>query len=118
MAYDDRLAARMRTALGRRKGLREIRMMGGLCFTLRGHMCCGVLNDDLVVRVGPERADALRTRPGARPMDFTGKPLRGFLFVGPEGHRTDASLRSWIREAVDFARSLLPKRKAGSRRSV
>ncbi len=118
MAYDEDLAARVRKAIGRRAGLRELSMMGGLCFMLRGHMCCGVLRSDVVVRVGPEREKALRAKSGARPMDFTGKPLRGFLFVGPGGHRTDVSLRAWIREAVDFARSLPPKKKAGDRRSV
>ena len=109
MAFDERLADRVRAALGRTRGLRELRMMGGLCFTLHGNMLGGVLNDDLVVRVGPDRHPALLARPGARPMDFTGRPLKGFLFVGPAGHRTGAGLKSWLRIALDHARSLPPK---------
>ncbi|MBI4563874.1 MAG: TfoX/Sxy family protein [Planctomycetes bacterium] len=113
MAYDERLAARARKAFDGMKGVREISMMGGLCFTLRGHMCCGVLNHDLVVRVGPEAYEEALKESGARPMDFTGRPLRGFVFVGSAGHRADSKLRKWIRRAVEFVGTLPSKR--GSR---
>jgi len=110
MAYNEKLADRVRKVLARRKGVTEIRMMGGLCFTLRGNMCCGVLNDDLVVRIGPERYDKALAQPHARPMDFTGRPLKGFVFVNPGGSRTDKALATWMKEAIDFAHSLPPKK--------
>lgn len=109
MAYEEKLAERVRTALAGEKGIAEIKMMGGLCFTLRGNMCCGVVNDDLVIRSGREQTDTLLKRPHARPMDFTGRPLRGFVYVGPGGWQQDRDLRSWIRQAVDFASARPPK---------
>lgn len=109
MAYDEKLANRVRKALARRRGIAEIKMMGGLCFTLYGNMCCGVVNNDLVVRVGPERYEEALVRPHARLMDFTGRPLKGFVFVNPSGSRTDKALATWVKEAIDFAHSLPPK---------
>lgn len=109
MAYNQQLADRVRKALARRQGVAEEKMMGGLCFMLRGNMCCGVVNDDLVVRVGPERYDVALAEPHARPMDFTGRPLRGFVFVGPGGYRTDRGLKDWIQRGVRFALSLPAK---------
>ena len=109
MPYDDRLANRVRTALSRRKGLSERRMFGGLAFLLRGHMCCGVLRDELVVRVGPGRHEEALGRPHARPMDFTGRPMRGFVYVAPPGCKTDKSLREWVGLGVAFVRSLPAK---------
>jgi hypothetical protein len=111
MAYNEALTGRVRAKLARKKGLREIRMFGGLCFMLRGHMCCGVSKDDLVVRVGPDRyEDALESK-HARPMDFTGRALKGFVYVGPGGYRTDESLSRWIDLAVEFVSSLPPKKR-------
>ncbi len=104
MAYDQQLAVRIRRALARRKGVAEIEMMGGLCFTLRGNMCCGVLKGELIVRVGAERyADAL-ARPHARPMDFTGRPIRGFVYVGRGGFRTDTALKVGSRAGSSSSR--------------
>ncbi len=109
MAYDERLADRIRKILARRPALAEKRMFGGLSFMVRGHMCCGVLKDDLVVRVGPARYEKALSQPHARPMNFTGRPINGFVFVGPAGYRTDESLRKWIKQAVEFIASLPPK---------
>lgn len=108
MAYDAKLAERVRVALGDLPEVREISMMGGLCFTHRGNMCCGVLKDDVVLRVSPGHYEALLTKPGARPMDFTGRPMRGFLFVGPKGQ---GRLDSWLKLAVEFVKTLPPKKK-------
>ena len=72
-------------------------------------MCCGVERGRLVVRVGPERYDQTLSKPHARPMDFTGRPLKGFVYVSPEGYRTDSSLKAWIGHGLDFAESL-PKK--------
>lgn len=109
MAYDEKLAERVREALSDRKGLTEKKMFGGLAFMLRGHMCCGVLQDDLVVRVGPKRYEQALSQPHARPMNFTGRPLKGFVTVGPLGYRTDKALQKWVKQAVEFISLLQPK---------
>lgn len=118
MTYDETLADRIREAIGPLPGLAEIRMFGGLCFTIAGNMAIGVTGDDLMVRLEPADADAALAEPGVRPMDFTGRPMRGFLFVSPEGYATDSALRAWLDHSVAFAASLppkLPKRPKGKR---
>ncbi len=109
MAYDEKLAARIRNVLVRYRAVREIKMFGGLCFTIRGNMCCGVDKTNLMVRVGPERYEKALAQPHARPMDITGRPLKGFVFVGDGGYKTDPLLRKWIKQSVDFVLSLPPK---------
>ena len=109
MAYAEKLAARIRQALARYKAVAEIKMFGGLCFTLRGNMCCGIHKNNLMVRVGPKHYEEALSKPHARPMDITGRPLRGFVFVGPGGYRTDKGLTQWVKLAADFALSLPPK---------
>ncbi len=111
MAYNGRLAERIRDYLNHRKGLEEKRMFGGLCFMLNGHMCCGIEKDRLMVRVLPDRYDMLLKKPHARKMDFTGKPLKGFLFISEAGYRTPSGLASWLDEAVECAKAKLPKKK-------
>ncbi len=106
MAYDEKLAGRMRKLLVRRKGVAEKRMFGGLAFMLKGKMFCGVLQDDLVLRVGPEKYEAALARPHTRPMDFTGRPIKGFVFVGRGGVRTEKSLSNWLLQALEYAASL------------
>lgn len=115
MAYDTDLAERIRRALRRATAkappTREIRMFGGLCFTVGGHMCCGIVGRDLVVRVGPARFLEALAEPQVRPMDFTGRSLKGFVYVGPAGCRRPADLTKWMRRAVSFVGSLPPKTK-------
>ena len=84
-------------------------MFGGLSFLLNSKMCCGVLKDILVVRVNPEDSDTLLKKPHVRPMDFTGRPLRGLVFVGPSGYETDEALKKWLLKAVRFTASLPSK---------
>lgn len=113
MAYNEKLAARIRSIIQRRRypAVTEIKMFGGLCWTLRGHMCGGVLNKDLVMRMpGPLYDKALQER-HVRPMDFTGRPLRGFVYVGPGATRTAAQLGKWIARGADYALSLPQKKK-------
>lgn len=109
MAYSEELAGRIRRLLARRANVAEIKMMGGLCFTLGGHMCCGVLKDDLLVRIGAERHLQALSEPHVRPMDFTGRPLKGFVFVSSAGHRNERSLQNWLERARNFVESLPPK---------
>jgi TfoX/Sxy family transcriptional regulator of competence genes len=85
-------------------------MFGGLCFTVHGNMAVGVTGDDLMVRLAPEEGEAALAQPGARPMDFTGKPMKGFVFVGADGLKTERMLKSWVDRGVAFASSLPPKK--------
>ena len=110
MAFDEELAARTRAALGDVRGVTEIRMFGGLCFTVHGNMAVGVTGDDLLVRLAPEEGEAALAQPGARPMDFTGKPMKGFVFVSAAGVKTERMLQSWVDRGVAFASSLPPKK--------
>jgi hypothetical protein len=96
MPYDERVAERIRQAFGERRGISEHRMFGGLAFLSRGRMCCGIVGSDLMVRAPMDVFDALLRRRHVRPMDFTGKPLRGFLFVSPSGFRTARALTTWL----------------------
>ncbi len=109
MSYDQRLAQRVREALEAQPGVAERQMFGGLAFMIGGHMCCGVTGDDLVARVGPAAYEAALRRAHARPMDLTGRPLTGFVYVGPKGTARRASLRRWVDDALRFVRSLPPK---------
>jgi TfoX/Sxy family transcriptional regulator of competence genes len=111
MAYDEALAGRIRAFLARRQGVTERKMFGGVAFMLRGNMCCGALKKDLVVRVGPEYYPKALARPHVRPMDFTGRPLKGFVYVGPAGYRTDRALTRWIELGADYVASLPKKRR-------
>jgi TfoX/Sxy family transcriptional regulator of competence genes len=109
MSFDERLAARVRRLLKRRAGYAERKMFGGLCFMLNGNMCGGVMNDDLIVRVNPEEYAASLKRPHTRKFDFTGRPLKGFVVVRPNGHRTDKLLKNWMSRGVRCALSLPAK---------
>jgi hypothetical protein len=114
MAFDEALAQRLRLLFGKLTDSSERHMFGGVCFMVAGKMCCGIAGRDLMVRVGPAgHEDALR-RPHTRPMDFTGRPMRGFVYVAPAGLRTARELAAWVDRAVRFASSL-PPRKAAKR---
>ena len=109
MPFDERLAQRVRDILAQELKVKETRMFGGLAFMVAGHMCCGVAGQDLVVRVGPDNYDSALSKPHARPMDFTGRALTGFVYVSPSGTRTNAALRKWTNRGVRFVLSLPPK---------
>src|SRR5258708_13985545 len=89
MAYDNKTGDRVRRILSRRRDVVEKRMVGGLCFMVRGSMCCGVTSTALMVRVGPEAREWALAQPHVRPMKFAGRPLGGFVCVDPAGIRTD-----------------------------
>jgi hypothetical protein len=84
-------------------------MFGGLAFMVNGHMCCGVIGKDLVVRTGPNGFEEALRLPHARLMDFTGRPVKGFVFVSPAGYRSDRDLKSWTRRGLDFVLDQPPK---------
>lgn len=103
MAYDTALADRVTDVLtARRVAFESKRMMGGLCFMVGGKMCVGVTKDRLMVRLDPAVETAALKKAGCKPMDFTGRPMRGFVFVGPEGCESERQLREWINLALDF----------------
>jgi TfoX/Sxy family transcriptional regulator of competence genes len=106
MSYDEGVAQRVRKVLSKRRNVAERRMFGGLTFMVGGHMACGVIGEELMVRVGPDAyAEALKDR-HAREMDFTGTPLKGFLFIEPKGFDTEDTLRGWVDRAVEFVKTL------------
>jgi TfoX/Sxy family transcriptional regulator of competence genes len=109
MAFDEAVAKRVRNALGSTHEVAEKRMFGGIAFMLRGNMCCGVIGDRLMLRVGPDGYEAALSRSHARPMDFTGKPMKGMVYVEPAGFASAGDLKTWISRAVEFALSLPPK---------
>jgi hypothetical protein len=109
MAYDEGLAERIRAALGEHPDLVEKKMFGGVGFMLQGNMACGVNKEDLIVRVGLEGYDDAVIRPHARPFDFTGRPMKGWVIVAPPGYEEDSDLDAWLHDGVSFALSLPPK---------
>jgi TfoX/Sxy family transcriptional regulator of competence genes len=106
MAYDEKLAERIREALGPREDIEERKMFGGVAFLCAGRMFVGITGDDLMVRVGPERYEEALAKPHARPMDFTGRPMKGYVYVAPAGRRTVASLRTWVELGARFVATL------------
>ena len=109
MAYDEALAATVRQALANRRHVTEKRMFGGLSFLVRGNMCCGIVGDELMVRVGPKRYESALSRRHVREMDFTGRPLTGYVYVGRGGLRSPKTVREWVDQGVTFARTLPAK---------
>jgi TfoX/Sxy family transcriptional regulator of competence genes len=109
MACDEHLVARIRRDLRTTPTVDERRMFGGVCFTLNGNMVCGVVKDELMVRVGGDAHELALARPHAREMDFTGRPMRGYVFVSAEGVQNDEALWSWIEQGLAFVGTLASK---------
>jgi TfoX/Sxy family transcriptional regulator of competence genes len=108
MSYDEKLAARVRRLLAGRHDVVEKKMFGGLCFMVNGKMCCGITATDFMVRVGKADYDDALGQPHARPMDFTGRPLAGMIYVGRDGLRSDAALGAWVGRGLTFVLSPAP----------
>ena len=103
MAYDEYLADRVRQVFAERHVIaEEKKMMGGLCFMVNDKMCAGIVGETLMVRVDPDICPQALTRPGAREMDFTGRPMKGFIFVEGEGIDTDEDLQEWLQLCLDY----------------
>ena len=109
MAFDQDLALRVRRLLEKQDGISERKMFGGLAFLLKGKMFCGVLGHDLVARLGAEQVQTALKRPHIRPMDFTGRPMKGYVYVAPEGLKTDRALETFLRRAKAYTSSLSGK---------
>jgi TfoX/Sxy family transcriptional regulator of competence genes len=115
MAYNEQLAKRIRLQMSGQKKIEEKRMMGGLTFMVNSKMRVGVLDDDLMVRLAPEVYEEALERPGCRAMDFTGKPMKGFVFVDPEGTKGTKQLNYWISLALDFNKRAKASKKKKSK---
>src|SRR5437899_5190880 len=109
MPFDEALAKRVRAILRGAHSLKERRMFGGVAFMVYGHMCCGIIGKDFVVCAGPDGYKAALARPHARPMDFTGRPMRAFVYVDPQGYRSSGDLKAWVQRGLQFVLSLSPK---------
>jgi TfoX/Sxy family transcriptional regulator of competence genes len=109
MAFDEALAKRARSAMAGTAGLSERKMFGGLCFLVHGHMCAGIVGSTLMVRVGAEAQAGALAHPHVRPMDFTGRPMTGMLFVDPPAIDTDEMLAAWLSRGTRYAATLPPR---------
>ncbi len=116
MTYDEGLAERIRGVLDEQPGVSEKLMFGGVAFFVKGHMSVGIVRDKLMVRVGPESYDRILRERHARRMDFTGRPMKGFVYVLPEGYETDGDLQRWVNLGVSYVTSLPAKPSSGRNR--
>jgi TfoX/Sxy family transcriptional regulator of competence genes len=115
MAFDEQLAARIRLGFGKAHvRFEEKHMMGGLCFLVDGKMCVGAEKNRLMVRIDPAAYEDALVRKGCVPMDFTGRPMRGFVFVNPEGLQHESDLAAWLDLALEFN----PKAKSSKKKST
>lgn len=109
VAYDEELADRVRNVLAARAELTERKMFGGIAFMISGNMAVGVIDGDLMVRLDPADVERALAEPHSRPMDFTGRPMKGMVFVDSAGTESDEDLAEWVEAGADFAASLPPK---------
>jgi TfoX/Sxy family transcriptional regulator of competence genes len=109
MAYDSKLADRIRKAMGKQPKLTEREMFGGIGFMLRGNMACGVIGDELMVRIAKDETEATLQERGARIFDFSGRPSQGWIMVSPSVLSKPAELKAWITRGVEYALSLPAK---------
>jgi len=118
MAYNELLSDRIREALVNLPDVYEKYMFGGVCYMVNDKMCIGVVKDELMCRIHPDREEEALLRYGARPMNFTGRAMKGYVFVGQEGLSTDADFNYWINLCLEFnplanATKKNPKKKTG-----
>ena len=109
MAYDKKLAERIRKTIGKNKYVTEKKMFGGLSFMFSKKMFCGVLKDDLVLKMSPEQCAEALKKPQVRPMDFTGRPMNGFVYVNQKGCKSEKDLNKWVELSLNHAKSMKKK---------
>lgn len=110
MAYDEGLAERLLEYFEGRTDVNPKKMFGGLCFMVSDHMCCGIVGDALMARVGPENYKECLSQKHVKEMDFTGKPMKGMVYVSPEGFESESQLEGWVKVCESFVQSLPPKK--------
>jgi hypothetical protein len=106
VAYDEQLTDRVREALAARSEVAEKKMFGGIGFMVAGKMAVGVMEEELIVRLDPADAERALAEEGVREFDFTGRPMRGWLFVSPEAYADEEVFAGWVDAGADFASSL------------
>jgi hypothetical protein len=106
MPFDESLAARIRDALARKKNIEERKMFGCVCFLLNGNALAGVWKDRLIARLGPDEGEAALREPHVRAFDITGRPMKNWVAVEPEGVEDDDQLKGWIERAAKFVKTL------------
>lgn len=106
MAFDEKLAARVQKIVENHANVTAKKMFGGIAFLIGGNMSVGVHGTELIVRIDPDKGEEALTEPNVRRFDITGRPMKGWLLVAPDGLRTDRALRRWVDAGVDFATSL------------
>lgn len=109
MAFDEGLAERVRILLQNQNEVQEKKMFGGLCFMVSNHMCCGIVGENLMARVGPQNYETCLSRKFVSEMDFTGRPMKGMVYVTSEGISEDEDLSNWLNLCLEFINSLPPK---------
>src|SRR3954467_297722 len=109
MAFDENLAARIRHALARKKNIDEKKMFGCICFLINGNALAGVWKDRLIARLGPAEGEAALREPHVRAFDITGRPMRKWVAVEPEGVEDDEQLHDWVQRALEFVTTLPAK---------
>lgn len=109
MAFDNKLADRIRKQFGKRNGLTEKKMFGGIAFLLNGNMCCGVRGQEMIVRLDPEQTDQALSEPHTRIFDLTGRPMKGWILVQSKGIANDNALTKWLHMGLKYAASLPAK---------
>ena len=109
MAYDEKLDRRIQAVIDGREGVAAKKMFGGICHLVNGNMFCGVYKAFLILRLGEEAAGEALSRPHTRPFDITGRPMKGWVMVAPEGLETEGALTGWLEKAHAFALTLTPK---------
>ncbi|MFZ5917266.1 MAG: TfoX/Sxy family protein [Chloroflexota bacterium] len=109
MAYDVELVQRLREQMSELVGLEQKKMFGGVGFMLHGNMACGVKDTDLIVRVGTEQYERAMAEPHTKPLNLTGRVMRGWVMVEAQGYESEEGLRSWVERGVQCALSLPPK---------
>lgn len=120
MAYDEKMAERIAALLRGEQGISHKEMFGGIAFLVDGKMFAGLANENLMVRVGKERHVELSKKPGAKPMDFTGRPMKGYLYVAPSALKTEKALAEWVELSLAHTRTLekKPAKKKATRRKA
>ena len=116
MAYDEALAERVRRLLAKQRRVAEKKMMGGLTFMVNGKMCVGIVGDELMCRIDPGLHESAIRKKGCRTMDFTGRPMKGYVFVCAEGMKTKIDFDFWLGMALDFNKKAKASKKMPKKR--
>ncbi len=109
MSYDEKLAKRLSRIIVQRNDFYEQKMFGGIGYLLRGNMCFGIWKDSLILRLGESQAQKALVKKNVKPFDITGRAMKGWVMVAPAGMKTEAALKTWVIQAINFV-SQLPRK--------